>query len=231
MGGDDLTVLARADLAFDFVEAFVTAYEEFTREKSGQTLSLGVGMVIMPSSYPFLKAYHLAEELCDSAKQLTQDAPEGQQRPSSLDYLVLTSEVEEDLAALRRRTTTATEGSRLTSKPFRLENGFLKDFLRRADDVLNSLPRAHTRGALDSCRRGYAEARSAYEKLRENLHRGLGGRHDRKSMSGERFDEIFPDGFFTEAPGASVKATALADYLELRDYRPKDNPAASGEKP
>jgi hypothetical protein len=219
MGGDDLTALVRADLAFDFVGAFVAAYEAFTKEKLGRPLSLGLGLVIMPARYPFLKAYRLAEELCANAKRFTQNAPEGQ-RPSSLDYLVLTSEVEGDLAALRRRTATAADGSLLTAKPFELGPGFLKDFLRRADEVLEGLPRVHTRGALDSCRRGHKEARPAYEKLRENLGRGLGGRHDLKSMSLERFDEIFPDVFFEASPGSGQKRTALADYLELRDYRP-----------
>ncbi|MDR3038732.1 MAG: hypothetical protein LBV21_05550 [Candidatus Adiutrix sp.] len=212
MGGDDLTALVRADLAFDFLAAFVSEYEKRTQ---AHELSLGVGMVIMPASYPFLKAYHLAESLCSNAKKTTVgDNP----RPSSLDYVIISGEVDNDLDALRRRAV-ADDGSRLTGKPFKLTSGFLEDFLKKADEVLNCLPRAHTRGALEICRRGRAAAQPAYAKLRDNIRRELGGRHEAALMNVKRFDEIFHDGFF-EKPGHDYYQTALADYLELRDYRP-----------
>ncbi|MDR0881277.1 MAG: hypothetical protein LBP55_01840 [Candidatus Adiutrix sp.] len=207
-GGDDLTVLVRADLALGFISAFVEKYEERMKEHG---LSLGVGLLIMPPSYPFVKAWHLVEELCSSAKRLTlKDNP----RPSSLDYLVLTGDVEADLGEHRRRTATADDGSsRLTAKPFKLTKGFLADFLKQAAEVINELPRSHTRGALNDCRVGRHQADVAWRKLRDNLRAGLGGRHDQRRMSLERFDEIFEDGFFQKNG-----ATALADYLELADY-------------
>lgn len=219
MGGDDITVIARADVALAFVQLFVRTFEAVTREK-GSPLSLGVGMVVMPASYPFAKAFTLVEALLESAKHATLDLSP---RPSSLDYLVLTGDVEMDLGALRRRTYTSLDGGMLTTKPLILEGGALGQFLRDGRDVLNLLPRSATRPAMNSCRLGVDLSRRDWNKLRENIHRGLGGRHGQKCMTLTRFEEIFPDGFFTKDGGQP--RTALGDYLELPRLLPEDTAA------
>jgi hypothetical protein len=185
-------------------------------------------MLIMPPSYPFAKARHLVEELISSAKKATKKANENtasdELRPSSLDYLIITSDVEDDLASLRARTATSETGESLTGKPFVLSDGFFASFLEKAKNVLHSLPRSHTRGALVDCRRGQAAAMPAYNKLRENVQRQLGGRFDENLLTDEQFDEIFPveTGFFVKSsgkssPGQAGLVTYLADYLELAD--------------
>ena len=207
LGGDDVTVITRADVALPFVRAFTSAFELETA-KHGHRCSMGAGMVIMPVGYPFAKAWTLCDDLCKNAKKKTIDM---EKRPSSLDWLVLTSDVEDSVSTLRERTAKAADGKALTCKPFILDDAFA-GFLRHGEMVLDSLPRSHVREAVELCRAGEVAARPAYDKLRENVSRGLGGRHDEKSLSEADFYEIFPQSFFCYG---SDKACPLADWLEL----------------
>jgi hypothetical protein len=97
LGGDDLTILVRADLAIPFTQAFCLAFEEQTQQylsplydtvKSklggkdeltveGKTLKLTrlktltacAGVCFIKSNQPFLQAHDLAESLCKEAKK------------------------------------------------------------------------------------------------------------------------------------------------------------------
>lgn len=87
LGGDDLTVLVRADLAIAFTETFLQAFEEQTRATlsevrknypaiSGlpEALTAGAGIAFVKSSHPFHLAHALAESLAAHAKQVAKQA-------------------------------------------------------------------------------------------------------------------------------------------------------------
>ncbi|MDR1044967.1 MAG: hypothetical protein LBP33_07605 [Candidatus Adiutrix sp.] len=218
MGGDDLTAFVRADLAFDFVRAFVEAFEEASRAEGKQALTVGVGLLLMPPGYPFAKAYHLVEDLLGSAKKATLKAE--LPRSSSLDWLVLTSDVESDLDALRQRIYSAPNGLCLTAKPLAPKDGqsfaeAVDDFLARARTVLEQLPRAQVRAAAEKCRESEEAAGEAFRKLKENIERELGGRKGEGLIDQAGFEEIFPGGSFFKEEPKGKKFTALLDYLEL----------------
>lgn len=79
LGGDDMTVIIRAEFAIEYTEAYMKAFEKYSKEKLGQYLS-GVfkggedyltscgGIAFVKSSYPFYYGYNLAEQLCSAAK-------------------------------------------------------------------------------------------------------------------------------------------------------------------
>lgn len=81
LGGDDVTVICRADLAMDFVNILCRKFEEQTKDllgdiignnvfESGENyLTLCAGIAFIKSNYPFHFGYHLAEELCSVAKK------------------------------------------------------------------------------------------------------------------------------------------------------------------
>lgn len=219
MGGDDITLVARADMALPFIDLFASRYEDLAA-RNNLPLSLGIGMVVMSSSYPFARAFPLVDELAKSAKKLTMN--QAGKRKSSIDYLVLTEEVENSLDDLRARIFTAADGSILTGKPFLLAGSSLVEFMERGWEVLHELPRSALRPALADCRRGKDVARKFWLNTRENLARGLGGRLG-KLMKGSRFEQIFPENFFTEIDGKN--ASLLGDYLELGRLMP-----STGEK-
>lgn len=215
MGGDDITIIAAADIALPFIDVFTRKFEE---ESGDFRLSLGIGMVVMPSGYPFARAFPLAEELQDAAKKLTKDKKPGE-RPSSIDYLVLTEDVENDLTQVRERLYTTPAAHKLTGKPFMLQKGNLAAFIKTASAVLNELPRSQIREAWTVCRADSKAVKPLWHNLRENISRGLGGRKQ-KLMGMEKFTAIFPDNFFIDSAG-DQKITLLGDYLEMERLLPQ----------
>lgn len=84
LGGDDLTVVCRADLALDYVTKFIEEFEEQTKKLLGDIiekyevftvgeprdrLTACAGIAYIKSSYPFYYGYELAEALCSQAKK------------------------------------------------------------------------------------------------------------------------------------------------------------------
>ena len=67
MGGDDLTVICRADIAFEFVQKYLRHFESESAH-TNHKLSACAGIAYIKSSYPFHYGYKLAETLCGIAK-------------------------------------------------------------------------------------------------------------------------------------------------------------------
>ena len=78
LGGDDLTVLVRADLAFGFIAAYLAAFERCAKmeldarglKSLGVPLTACAGIAFVKSGYPFSRAYDLAESLCGYTKKI-----------------------------------------------------------------------------------------------------------------------------------------------------------------
>lgn len=87
LGGDDLTVICRGDLAIPFTAAFLSHFENETKTDKlasklrkfkvftdrSDFLTACAGIAFVKSSYPFHFAYRLAESLCDRAKKNTKN--------------------------------------------------------------------------------------------------------------------------------------------------------------
>ncbi len=80
LGGDDLQVIVRADLAVPFVAAFLRAFEACSAEQlqalggvlgleRGEGLTAAAGVLFAKANYPFAAAASWAGELCDRAKK------------------------------------------------------------------------------------------------------------------------------------------------------------------
>ncbi len=108
LGGDDLTIIVRADLALPFTVAFLKAFEgcskvameplcnEIKSLEPGLTACAGV--VFIKASQPFRQANHLAEELCARAKRASDAALKSSgggngTKPSSLAFTRITTSV------------------------------------------------------------------------------------------------------------------------------------------
>ena len=110
LGGDDITIIVRADLAIEFSERLLCAIEretarEFTNLKNAslpERLSACAGVAIVSAGHPFTAAARLAEGLCDAAKTTAKSTPE-ESYPSYLDFAVVTSTIDESLASWRDR--------------------------------------------------------------------------------------------------------------------------------
>jgi len=82
LGGDDMTVIIRGDLAIPYVTEFLKKFEEYTHDLLGclikkydvfndgaDKLTACAGVAFIKSSYPFYYGYNLAEDLCGIAKK------------------------------------------------------------------------------------------------------------------------------------------------------------------
>lgn len=104
LGGDDLTILVRADLALPFTQAFLAAFEQHSAssmralhaafEQAGlqtaarklpDSLTACAGVCFMKCSQPFQAGHELAESLCRRAKSESRKVrKEGEAMPATL---------------------------------------------------------------------------------------------------------------------------------------------------
>lgn len=226
LGGDDVTIVIRPDLALYFIDAFVKEFERYSNKafleqnknnpnaNINDKLTVGVGMVVCPTGYPFLKAFDLSEELVKNAKELTAHM---ENRVSSMDYIVITNDTENDLSSIRSHLYTSEDGLSLTAKPMLLKSGDLARFVKDSISVSEKLPRSAVRNALSECKKGKEFADKCYSKLKDNINRGLGGRANQNLMTSEEFFNLFPEknGFYYKDNNDMSFKTKLGDYIEL----------------
>ncbi len=114
LGGDDITVIIRADLAMNYCRVFSEAFESASRKELAklgkdhqikglpQRLTLGFGLVFLRASQPFHMAIHLVEALVGEAKKkakaLNQDDPE-----SSIAFYRITGSLVDDYGQIVAR--------------------------------------------------------------------------------------------------------------------------------
>lgn len=91
LGGDDLTVLVRADYAMQFAEDYCKAFEsatekhfEYLNKVSGgkipAKLTACAGIAYIKNNQPFIDAFELAESLCSASKKISKDVREKEGR-------------------------------------------------------------------------------------------------------------------------------------------------------
>lgn len=82
LGGDDVTIICRADIALSFTKKFCIAFQDRTKEQLSSILkdyavfaggedylTACAGIAFVKSNYPFHYGYDLAEQLCGVAKK------------------------------------------------------------------------------------------------------------------------------------------------------------------
>lgn len=122
LGGDDLSVIIRADLAIPFTQAFLVAFKETSKievaklkakfnqyELAESTelpdyLTACAGIVFMKASQPFYSAYKLSEGLCKQAKNYSRQYSSNGVIPSSLAFYKVNDSVLEDIDAMYDQT-------------------------------------------------------------------------------------------------------------------------------
>lgn len=87
LGGDDLTLLCRADLALEYSKRFCKDFKkrsqdalkplfknELKKSSLAPYLTASGGILFHKAGHPFVNTHHLVEDLCQHAKKLTKDA-------------------------------------------------------------------------------------------------------------------------------------------------------------
>jgi hypothetical protein len=168
LGGDDLTVICRADIALPFVRQFLQAFEYYTGKESkdgkcnadfakGMSdiisksgvfsngkgyLTACAGIAYIKSSYPFYYGYNLAEELCSDAKKESKEISGGMENlpPSSVTFHRVQSSFVESFDKIKDKELTANATS-LKFGPYYLDLSYVKSFNTINDGKLNGVTR------------------------------------------------------------------------------------------
>lgn len=112
LGGDDLSIIVRADLALDFARAFLLAFEassaralqalrDVGADALPERLTAAAGICFVKCTYPFQSAHALAESLCKRAKQEARNTcGKGAIPPASLAFHKMEGALAEDADTL-----------------------------------------------------------------------------------------------------------------------------------
>lgn len=117
LGGDDLTVLVRADYAMQFTDDYCKAFEETTESKFKYLheasdskipakLTACAGIAYIKNNQPFMDAFDLAESLCAAAKKVSKDIKTKENRefiPATVTSLVITNSFIENYEIYREK--------------------------------------------------------------------------------------------------------------------------------
>lgn len=122
LGGDDLTMIIRGDLAIDFTHAFLRTFEKETKKEFADFasahfhggLTACAGIAYIKVNYPFHYGAHLAEALCAQAKKVAKKINQDR-TPSCLLFHKVHSSFIEDYEDIIEQ--------ELTANPIRLDYG------------------------------------------------------------------------------------------------------------
>lgn len=119
LGGDDLTLLCRADLALEYSRVFCQTFKKASeqclkplfRQYLKKTslkpfLTASGGVLFHKAGHPFTHSHHLVESLCDAAKKLTKSVNETDKQvgPAALAIFRLSNAVSDDFEQLHKQT-------------------------------------------------------------------------------------------------------------------------------
>lgn len=139
LGGDDLSIILRPDVALPFATAFMAEFEVQTRQElsrvwpKGETppgvpsvLTAACGMVVVNASYPFIRAAELASDMCDQVKRAIKGESQrtGAPLPSALMFCRVTASLGSGSDGDVLPSVPGTQGQlRLVGGPYVLEQG------------------------------------------------------------------------------------------------------------
>ncbi len=112
LGGDDLTVICRADLALDFTQSFLKNFQDLTAFHFGKEnrITACAGIAYIKDSFPFHYGVDMAEQLCAFAKLKSRQSGSDQVAASLMFHKVHSSFVD-DYATITKRELTAGDNS------------------------------------------------------------------------------------------------------------------------
>lgn len=152
LGGDDLTVIIRADLAYKFTVRFLTEFETMTKEKFTALNKFGIkdkyltacaGIAYIKTNYPFHYGIGLAESLTSEAKKFSKSKEvQGNDElpPSSLSFYKVQASFIEDLKEMKKRTHCAQKSNvRFDYGPYLIHKNNGHPYITELDDLLKVL--------------------------------------------------------------------------------------------
>jgi len=229
LGGDDITIIVRADLAVALTEALLKGIEEETalafremlQTQPGMSLpaqlSACAGVAVVASGHPFLAAHRMAEDMCGLSKKI---AKAGRDRdfPSCLSFAVISSTIDESFGDYRSREQMTADGLALNAKTYLVTGDPVAPSLATLRELARAIDQAPGHGKLISALGRRHEDKAAAELLWQRYRDVLG--KDREACEGVRtaLGRFFEAGSDEESwPELDAALPFLNDALELVD--------------
>lgn len=126
LGGDDLTVLVRADIAMQFVKDYCVAFKEKTKvnfekihnhnkDAIPEELTACAGLAYVKNNQPFMDAFELTESLCAESKRISKNVRKKEKRteiPATVTSLVVTNSFIESYSSYKEKELTVKKGNK-----------------------------------------------------------------------------------------------------------------------
>lgn len=103
LGGDDLLLVTRAEVALPFVVTLCEELDALQKDSNGFKLTVGVGVVIAKHTIPIHRLHEVAEQLASSAKRRFRGFKDGETKRSVIDWAVFSAAWVDDPEEVRRR--------------------------------------------------------------------------------------------------------------------------------
>ena len=188
LGGDDVTIIIRADLAFDFTCAFLSKFEETSKKALATNfnkfkipdfpdlLTACAGMAFVKQAYPFSRAYELAESLCQDAKTAAKDQinDNGGYVPSCFSFCKISTSIAGDYKTIRNNELTSRDGvTKLWFGPYGVGK-YVKgvpryDDLKALSDAMGKAPTGTIRELITTVYSNSTTAQSDYKRMLQVL--------------------------------------------------------------
>jgi hypothetical protein len=179
LGGDDLLLVARAEIALPFVVTLCTELAALQNDRSGFILTLGVGVVFARHTVPIHRLHEIAEQLASSAKRRFRGFKDDEAKRSVIDWAVFSTAWVDDPEAVRRRDWLRGSGSDLrvlSQRPVDVLGATQTDSLQglvRGAGQLARAPRSQLRYFVEQLSRGRALSELAFAELPQEAKRPL----------------------------------------------------------
>lgn len=170
LGGDDLLLVARAEIALAFIVTLCAELDALQKDSRGFILTLGVGLVFAKHTIPIHRLHEVAEQLASSAKRRFRGFKDDEAKRSVVDWAVFTTAWVDDPADVRRRDWLRGSESELrvlSQRPVDVLGQGLDSLqgLVNGAEKLKNAPRSQLRYLVDQLPRGRALSELAFAEL------------------------------------------------------------------
>lgn len=170
LGGDDLLLVSRAEIALPFIVTLCAELDAIQKGSAGFKLTLGVGVVFAKQTIPIYRLHEVAEQLASSAKRRFRGLRDHELKRSVVDWSVYSASWVNDPEEARRR-----DWLRINGNDLRVLSQRPVDVLGQGLDSLEGLvngaeelhraPRSQLRYLVDQLPRGRALSELAFAEL------------------------------------------------------------------
>jgi hypothetical protein len=157
-GGDDLTFVCDGRVGLDLAAYYLQEFAKGTIKvcDEDRPVSACAGVAIVPTKFPFARAYGFADELCGLAKshRREKNKERNEETGSWLDFQIIQEGATRSIAALRNAQYLSLEGQTLHQRPYQIPEEWKNFVLILQEFRSQRWPRSRAKGLLQALTQG-----------------------------------------------------------------------------